>query len=101
LTDVPNGALILMAEMEPGHLTADMSRPTFVEYTYGKGRILAAAQCFHDQDNSGRGPLMPTLLEYSVVVSEAQMPSSKDACHRTPPSVPAPSRQVSRETSSP
>ena len=66
LMDVPAGALILVAEMDPGHVTADMSKPTFVEYTYGKGRILAAAQCFHDQDNSGRGPLMPTLLKYAA-----------------------------------
>ncbi len=66
LMDIPGGALILAAEMDSGHLTADMSKPTFVEYTYGKGRILAAAQCFHDQDNSGRGVLMPTLLKYAA-----------------------------------
>jgi Domain of unknown function (DUF3471) len=66
LMDIPGGALILAAEMDPWDLTADMSKPTFVEYTCGKGRILAAAQCFHDQDNSGRGPLMPTLLKYAA-----------------------------------
>jgi hypothetical protein len=66
LMDVPVGALGLVAEMGPGQVTADMSKPTFIEYAYGKGRILAAAQCFHDQDHSGRGPLMPTLLQYAA-----------------------------------
>jgi hypothetical protein len=26
--------------------------------------VIAACQCFHDQDNSGRGPLMATVLDY-------------------------------------
>jgi beta-lactamase regulating signal transducer with metallopeptidase domain len=66
IADAPAGALILMAEMLSGQMAADMSKPTFVEYSYGKGRVLAAAQCFHDQDGSGRGPLMPTLLKYAA-----------------------------------
>jgi hypothetical protein len=41
-------------------------RPTFVEYSHGKGRVIAACQCFHDQDNSGRGPLMATVLHYAA-----------------------------------
>ena len=30
------------------------------------GRIIAACQCFHSQDRSGRGPLMQTLLAYAA-----------------------------------
>lgn len=66
LIGVPAGAIVLATEMTPGTLTADMGKPTFVEYDYGKGHIIAAAQCFHDQDGSGRGPLMPTLLKYAA-----------------------------------
>ena len=66
IADAPTGALILISEMQSGQTTADLSKPTFVEYSYGKGRVLAAAQCFHDQDGSGRGPLMPTLLKYAA-----------------------------------
>lgn len=66
IADSPAGALILIAEIHSGQMAADMSKPTFVEYSYGKGRVLAAAQCFHDQDGSGRGPLMPTLLKYAA-----------------------------------
>jgi len=43
----------------------DMSKPTFVEYKHGAGRVIAACQCFHDQDHSGRGPMMETLLDYA------------------------------------
>jgi beta-lactamase regulating signal transducer with metallopeptidase domain len=66
LIGVPAGSIVLAAEMAPGTLTADMGKPTFVEYDYGKGHIIAAAQCFHDQDGSGRGPLMITLLKYAA-----------------------------------
>jgi hypothetical protein len=66
LMGVPAGSIVLAAEMTPGTLTADMSKPTFVEYDYGKGHIIAAAQCFHDQDGSGRGPLMITLVKYAA-----------------------------------
>jgi len=66
LLGVPAGSLVLAAEMAAGQITADMSKPTFVEYAYGKGRVIAAAQCFHDQDTSGRGPLMATLLKYAA-----------------------------------
>jgi len=66
LMGIPAGATVLAAEMTPGTLTADMGKPTFVEYSYGKGHIIAAAQCFHDKDGSGRGPLMITLLKYAA-----------------------------------
>jgi beta-lactamase regulating signal transducer with metallopeptidase domain len=66
LMDVPAGALVLAAELLPGQVTANLSRPTFVEYSFGKGRVIAAAQRFHDLDYSGRGPLMATLLKYAA-----------------------------------
>jgi hypothetical protein len=66
LVGVPAGALVLATELVPGQVVADLSKPTFVEYSYGNGRVIAAAQCFHDQDGSGRGPLMVTLLQYAA-----------------------------------
>jgi hypothetical protein len=66
LMGVPSGALVLAAEMARSQIAADMTRPTFVEYSYGKGHVIAAAQCFHDQDDSGRGPLMATVLKYAA-----------------------------------
>jgi hypothetical protein len=63
LNGVPADALVLVAETtdEKG----DATKPTFVEYASGAGRVIAACQCFHDQDRSGRGPLMETVLAYS------------------------------------
>ncbi len=63
LDGVPADALVLATEALDG--VAVPEKPTFVEYASGKGRVLAACQCFHDQDNAGRGPLMPTLLTYA------------------------------------
>jgi RNA polymerase sigma factor (sigma-70 family) len=64
LIDVPTDALVLATEAVDGEAIPD--RPTFVEYGFGKGRVLAACQCFHDRDNSGRGPLMQTVLRYAA-----------------------------------
>jgi hypothetical protein len=64
LTDLPKDARILAAEMEGGR--AVMEKPTFVEYAFGKGRVIAACQCFHDRDGSGRGPLMQTAISYAA-----------------------------------
>jgi hypothetical protein len=44
-------------------------RPTFIEYAHGKGRVIAACQCLHDQDDSGRGPLMESVISYSLAKS--------------------------------
>ena len=63
LDGAPTGSLILAAEAVEG--LSDTNKPTFVEYPYGAGRVIAACQCFHDQDRSGRGALMPTLLAYA------------------------------------
>ena len=65
LAGVPKNAMILMVEMTNGTPTLD--RPTFIEYPLGSGRIIAACQCFHSQDRSNRGPLMPALLSYAAV----------------------------------
>ncbi len=59
LEGVPIDAIVLVTEME-------QPRPTFIEYACGKGRVIAACQCFHDQDGSGRGPLMPTVISYAA-----------------------------------
>jgi RNA polymerase sigma factor (sigma-70 family) len=64
LDGVPKDALVLVTETTDGE--ADRSKPTFVEYACGTGRVIAACQCFHDQDRSGRGPLMETLIAYAV-----------------------------------
>jgi hypothetical protein len=64
LEGVPTNALVLVTETIDGK--GDTTKPTFVEYAHGKGRVIAACQCFHDQDNSGRGVLMPTLLTYAT-----------------------------------
>jgi hypothetical protein len=66
LKDVPKDALVLAVEVTPNQVTPDASKPTYVEYAYGKGRVIAACQCFHDRDNSGRGPLMPAVLDYAM-----------------------------------
>ena len=63
LTGAPKDAMVLAAETVDGQ--ADPEKPTFIEYNYGAGRVIAACQCFHDQDRSGRGALMPTLLSYA------------------------------------
>ncbi|MFZ0826251.1 MAG: sigma-70 family RNA polymerase sigma factor [Verrucomicrobiia bacterium] len=65
LTGVPLDATTLAAEGD--WLGPVRSRPTFIEYNYGSGHVIAACQCFHDQDCSGRGPLMPTLIAYAAV----------------------------------
>jgi len=64
LSGVPGEALVLAVESKGSETFKD--RPTFVEYPHGKGRVIAACQCFHDQDNSGRGPLMATVLNYAA-----------------------------------
>jgi len=64
LAGVPPDALVLMAESTDQ--MADLDKPTFVEYTYGAGRVIAACQCFHDQDKSGRGPLMDSVISYAT-----------------------------------
>ena len=64
LEGVPKNALVLVAEMTGD--APDPARPTFVEYACGSGRVLAACQCFHDQDNSGRGVLMDSLISYAA-----------------------------------
>jgi len=63
LEGVPKDALVLVAESIDGK--PDLSRPTFIEYAYGAGRVLAACQCFHDRDKSGRGPLMESTINYA------------------------------------
>lgn len=64
LSGVPSEAVLLAVEAKGGETFKD--RPTFVEYPHGKGRVIAACQCFHDQDNSGRGPMMATVLHYAA-----------------------------------
>ena len=66
LAKVPANALVLVTVMNERDGTSDKTKPTYVEYSHGKGRIIAACQCFHDQDNSGRGPLMPAVLTYAM-----------------------------------
>ncbi|MDH3247171.1 MAG: serine hydrolase, partial [Saprospiraceae bacterium] len=69
LQDVPGDALVLAAETNGVDALPD--RPTFIEYPYGQGRVIAALQCFHDQDSSGRGPLMESVLSYALSKSWA------------------------------
>lgn len=64
LAGVPEGAVVLAVEAKGGETFRE--RPTFVEYAHGKGRVIAACQCFHDADSSGRGPLMATVLDYAA-----------------------------------
>lgn len=64
LENLPKGALTLVTEAAGEEPALD--RPTFVEYAHGKGRVIAACQCFHDRDKSKRGPLMPTLVSYAA-----------------------------------
>jgi hypothetical protein len=64
LSGVPADAIVLATEAVDGEPALD--KPTFIEYPSGKGRVLAACQCFHDRDNSGRGPLMQTVLTYAA-----------------------------------
>ena len=63
LSGLPRDAIVLATEGTNDQAVA--SQPTFAEYASGKGRVLAACQCFHDRDNSGRGPLMQTVLSYA------------------------------------
>jgi hypothetical protein len=65
LSKVPANALV-MANVTTDGRTADKAKPTYVEYAHGKGRVIAACQCFHDRDGSGRGPLMPAALSYAM-----------------------------------
>jgi hypothetical protein len=64
LANVPKNALVLATEMAEGKPLPD--RPTFIEYPVGTGRVIAACQCFHDRDNSGRGILMETTITYAA-----------------------------------
>ena len=64
LDGVSKDALVLVTETTDGQ--ADTNKPTFIEYKHGAGRVIAACQCFHDQDRSGRGPLMETLIDYAT-----------------------------------
>jgi len=70
LQDVPSDALILAVESNGEETLAD--RPTFIEYSHGKGRVIAACQCFHDGDDSGRGPLMESVISYVLSKSWAE-----------------------------
>ena len=64
LEAVPKDALVLATEMDASQPLPD--KPTFVEYSHGAGRVIAACQCFHDQDGSGRGILMETTISYAA-----------------------------------
>lgn len=64
LEGVPKDAIVLVTEMVEGQ--SAMDKPTFVEYNHGAGRVIAACQCFHDRDGSGRGPLMETAIRYAA-----------------------------------
>jgi hypothetical protein len=66
LVRVPADALVLATVAGEANDSADMKKPTYVEYAHGKGRVIAACQCFHDQDNSGRGPMMPAAVTYAM-----------------------------------
>lgn len=66
LQGAPKNAMIIATEALKGE-TPDWSRPTFIEYTCGSGRVLAACQCFHDRDGSHRGPWMPAVISYAAV----------------------------------
>jgi hypothetical protein len=63
LNGVPSDAIILAVESAN---EAEAGKPTFVEYSYGAGRVIAACQCFHDQDRSGRGILMENVINYAA-----------------------------------
>jgi hypothetical protein len=63
LNNVPKDALILATE---GDDESNTNKATFIEYASGAGRVIAACQCFHDRDRSGRGPLMQTVLSYAT-----------------------------------
>jgi len=67
LQNVPRDALILAVEAEG--TDTFMDRPTFIQYQYGKGWVIAANQCFHDQDDSGRGPLMESVISHALTKS--------------------------------
>lgn len=69
LRNVPSDALILAVESNGEETIVD--RPTFIEYSHGKGRVIAACQCFHDGDDSGRGPLMESVISYALAKSWA------------------------------
>lgn len=64
LQGFPTNALILVTEADGDQPAFD--RPTYIEYPHGKGRVLAACQCFHDRDKSHRGVLMPAVLTYAA-----------------------------------
>jgi hypothetical protein len=64
LENVPEDAIVLVTEMDEDQ--PDFDKPTFIEYAHGKGRIIAACQCFHDRDGSGRGPLMESSINYAA-----------------------------------
>lgn len=72
LENVPSDALVIATEMEAG--MPQLKKPTYIEYKHGKGRVIAACQCFHDQDGSGRGILMETAVTY---VADRQWYSQK------------------------
>ena len=69
LQHVPDDALILAVEAEGTDTFKD--RPTFIEYPYGEGQVIAASQCLHDRDSSGRGPLMESVISYALTKSWA------------------------------
>ena len=60
-----SGNALIIATVADGS-TPNNSKPTYIEYAHGKGRVVAACQCFHDQDESGRGPSMPAVLTYTM-----------------------------------
>lgn len=64
LEGLPESAMILASEFAVDD-QPDENRPTFAEYSHGSGRVLAACQCFHDQDGSGRQPLMAASILYA------------------------------------
>ncbi len=69
LRGVPSDARILAVEVDGDRMRTD--RPTIVEYAHGEGRVIAACQCLHDQDGSGRGPLMEAVISYALARSWA------------------------------
>ena len=67
LENVPNNVHVLAVEAEGTDKFQD--RPTIIEYSFGKGLVIAANQCFHDRDGSGRGPMMESVISYALTKS--------------------------------
>jgi len=56
----------------------NMEQPTYIVYSHGEGKVVAACQCFHSRDGSGREPLLHASIKWCAAQAKAIQETLKE-----------------------